>query len=42
MAEADSTYGKIIVNICMVIILFFFVMSTLFDFGVQVPRFFGY
>ncbi|MEI2467526.1 hypothetical protein [Niallia taxi] len=42
VAEAGSTFGNIIVNICVVIILFFFVMSTLFDLGVQVPRFFGY
>lgn len=41
-AETDSKFGEIIVNICVVIILFFFGMSTLFDYGVSVPKFFGY
>lgn len=39
--QDDNIIGKIIVNLCVVIILFFFIMSTLFDLGVQLPEFFG-
>ncbi len=38
--QDDNIIGKIIVNLCVVIILFFFIMSTLFDLGVQLPEFF--
>lgn len=37
----DNKIWKVVINICLLVVIFFFITSALFDMGVPLPSFFG-
>lgn len=37
----DNKIWKVVINICLLVVIFFFITSALFDIGVPLPSFLG-